>query len=138
MPAPKVQQGNDNAQASRSFANDEKEKLITWRRRSTYIIHSLKETVMQSFRLSNKIRRIIMLSPEEEEQRPSTNPKEKKKKFAHSEVSGKSRAQPGKANNAYTSTYLKRHKKSSRKKKDGWLRDLTTICIGPHANMPKS
>jgi hypothetical protein len=33
------------------------------------------------------------------------------------------------ASNAATSTYLKRHKKSNRKRRDGWVRDTPTNVI---------
>ena len=80
---------------------------------------------MQSFRLSNKIRRIIMLSPEEGRAKTLYKSKRKKRKNSRTLKSVEKAVRSlGKANNAYTSTYLKRHKKSSRKKKDGWLRDF--------------
>ena len=65
---------------------------------------------MQSFRLSNKIRRIIMLYPEEGRAKTLYKSKrKKKKKFAHFLKSVEKAVRSlGKANNAYTSTYLKK------------------------------
>ncbi|MGY8823153.1 MAG: DUF6312 domain-containing protein [Candidatus Latescibacterota bacterium] len=79
---------------------------------------------MQPLRLNKKIRRIIVLLPEG---RAVTIYKSKGKKRKNSRTLKpveKALRRLGKANNVYTSTYLKRHKESSRKKRDGWLRDF--------------
>ena len=79
---------------------------------------------MERLRLSKKIRRISILSPDEG--RAVTLYKSKKKKSKRSrelKPLEKAMRRLGKANKVYARTYLKRHKKSNGKKKDGWLRD---------------
>ena len=80
---------------------------------------------MKSLRLSKKIRRIVILSPEDGGATTLYKAKAKKRKNSRTlKPVEKIVRRLGKANNKYTTTYLQRHKKSSRKKRDGWLRDL--------------
>jgi len=80
---------------------------------------------MQPLRLSKKIRRITVLLPEGGRAVTLYKSKGKKRKNSRTlKPVEKALRRLGKANNVYTSTYLKRHKKSSCKKRDGWLRDF--------------
>lgn len=80
---------------------------------------------MQPLRLSKKIRRIVILSAGGGEATTLYKAKAKKRKSSRTlKPVEKVVRRLGKANSEYATTYLKRHKKSSRKKRDGWLRDL--------------
>lgn len=79
-------------------------------------------------RLSKTVRRITVLSPEEGRWQAITIYKKKgKKKRKRSKMLRpleRGARRLAKGNRKIAQTYLKRHNKSTRKKRDGWLRDL--------------
>lgn len=81
---------------------------------------------MQRLQLSKKIRRISILSLGEGEASTLYKAKKRKKKRSRAlKPLEKAVRRLGKANSSTARLYLKRHKKSTRKKRDGWLRDFS-------------
>ncbi len=78
-------------------------------------------------RLSKKIRRISVFSPDKGQAVTLYKAKKKKKKRVSRTLKPLERAvcRFGKANREYVKVYLRRHDKSRRKKRDGWLRDFS-------------
>jgi len=79
-------------------------------------------------RLSKTVRRITVLSPEVEGWQAMTIYKKKRRKKKKGvrvlRPLEKGVRRLARADRTFSDTYLKRHKKSTRKKRDGWLRDL--------------
>ncbi len=78
------------------------------------------------------VRRIILLERDESgDMVPETlwrSKKSKKKKKGSKNLRGIERAarSAGKAQQTFNDTLMKRHRRSNRKRKDGWLKDLST------------
>lgn len=79
-------------------------------------------------RLGKSVRRITVLQPDGA---GSVSPvvlyqrdRKKKKGTAIARPFEKAARQVAEASDRYTSTYLRRHKKANRKRKDGWVRDF--------------
>jgi hypothetical protein len=80
---------------------------------------------MERLRLSKKVRRITVLSAGESGAVTLYKSKNKDQKISRGlKPLEKAVRRLGKASNIASKVYLKRHKKSSGKKKDGWLRDF--------------
>jgi len=84
---------------------------------------------MIDIRVGKSVRRVILLTRDKSGVvTPATlyRKKQRKKKKGSPGLKqiGKALQTSGKAQQAFTDTLMKRHKRSNRKRKDGWLRDL--------------
>ncbi len=79
-------------------------------------------------RLSKKVRSIVVMAPEQGRWQSTALYKKKRRKRKKGtrllRPLEKAVRRVSTAGNTYTQTYLKRHKKANRKKRDGWLRRL--------------